>query len=274
LRADWTNRDDEITRELARFNRNGVPLYVLYDSKAAPTCCRNCSPSASCSMRWPSLIHRTDATKEPRCCDATFLSTARSFGALALRRCQLRPGPGQAPGQPAPAFTLTDLDGRKVNAGRPARSLRGAGVDQPALPVRAEALRQRQHAVAAAALYRGQRGLAGDQLDRRLAQEYLKPDEQKAAGCGAGRGGDDCVRSTPTARPAAPTAPRPTPHMYVIDPKGTLVYAGAIDDKRSANPADVKTANNFVVQAFAELRAGRPLSMPSTPAYGCTIKYG
>ena len=37
-----------------------------------------------------------------------------------------------------------------------------------------------------------------------------------------------------------------TPHMYVIDPNGTLVYAGAIDDKRSANPADVKTASNYV----------------------------
>jgi thiol:disulfide interchange protein DsbD len=36
LRADWTNRDDEITRELARFNRNGVPLYVLYDRGGKP----------------------------------------------------------------------------------------------------------------------------------------------------------------------------------------------------------------------------------------------
>ena len=41
-----------------------------------------------------------------------------------------------------------------------------------------------------------------------------------------------------------------TPHMYVIDPKGTLVYAGAIDDKRSANPADVKTATNHVTAAL------------------------
>jgi hypothetical protein len=62
--------------------------------------------------------------------------------------------------------------------------------------------------------------------------------------------------------------------MYVIDPAGVLVYAGAIDDKRSANPADVKTATNYVVQAFADLRAGRPVSSSSTNAYGCTIKYG
>jgi sensor domain CHASE-containing protein len=61
--------------------------------------------------------------------------------------------------------------------------------------------------------------------------------------------------------------------MFVIDPSGTLVYAGAIDDKRSANVADVKTANNYVVQAFAELRAGKPVSAASTNAYGCTIKF-
>jgi len=54
-------------------------------------------------------------------------------------------------------------------------------------------------------------------------------------------------------------AAKVTPHMYVIDPGGALVYAGAIDDKRSANPADVKTASNYVVQAFAELRAGKPV---------------
>lgn len=64
-----------------------------------------------------------------------------------------------------------------------------------------------------------------------------------------------------------------TPHMYIIDPGGRLVYAGAIDDKRSTNPADVKTSNNYIVQAFAEIRAGRPVSSPATTAYGCTIKY-
>jgi len=64
-----------------------------------------------------------------------------------------------------------------------------------------------------------------------------------------------------------------TPHMYVIDPKGMLVYAGAIDDKRSSNPADVKTATNFVQAALAEARAGKAISIASNSAYGCTIKY-
>ena len=66
---------------------------------------------------------------------------------------------------------------------------------------------------------------------------------------------------------------RTTPHMYVIDPQGTLVYAGGIDDKRSTNPADVKTAKNFVRAALAESLAGKPVSTPSAAPYGCSIKY-
>lgn len=64
-----------------------------------------------------------------------------------------------------------------------------------------------------------------------------------------------------------------TPHMYVIDPKGTLVYAGAIDDKRSANPADIKTSTNHVASALGELAAGKAVTTAATSAYGCTIKY-
>ena len=64
-----------------------------------------------------------------------------------------------------------------------------------------------------------------------------------------------------------------TPHMYVIDPKGTLVYAGAIDDKRSTNPADVKTAKNYVRVALGESMAGKAVSTASTSPYGCTVKY-
>lgn len=67
---------------------------------------------------------------------------------------------------------------------------------------------------------------------------------------------------------------RTTPHMYVIDAKGTLAYIGAIDSKATANPADIKTATNYVNQAVAELTAGKPVSQPVTQAYGCSVKYG
>jgi peroxiredoxin len=68
-------------------------------------------------------------------------------------------------------------------------------------------------------------------------------------------------------------AAKTTPHMYVIDPAGKLVYAGGIDDKRTSNPADVKTANNFVKAALTESMAGKPVSTPTATPYGCSVKY-
>jgi peroxiredoxin len=64
-----------------------------------------------------------------------------------------------------------------------------------------------------------------------------------------------------------------TPHMYIIDPAGNVVYNGAIDDKRSTNVLDVKTAKNYVVAALEELKAGKPVSTASTTPYGCSVKY-
>lgn len=64
-----------------------------------------------------------------------------------------------------------------------------------------------------------------------------------------------------------------TPHMYVVDPQGTLIYAGAIDDKPSTNLSDIKTATNYVSQALGEALANKPVSHPVTQAYGCSVKY-
>jgi hypothetical protein len=66
---------------------------------------------------------------------------------------------------------------------------------------------------------------------------------------------------------------RTTPHMYVVDAKGTLVYAGGIDDRPSANPADVKGAKNLVSAALADVLAGRPIAQAVTRPYGCSVKY-
>lgn len=66
---------------------------------------------------------------------------------------------------------------------------------------------------------------------------------------------------------------RTTPHMYLIDPAGKLVYAGAIDSRASANPAHIKTSTNYIAQAVDESLAGKPLSLTTTQAYGCSIKY-
>jgi hypothetical protein len=64
-----------------------------------------------------------------------------------------------------------------------------------------------------------------------------------------------------------------TPHMYVVDAKGTLVYAGGIDDKPTPNPADISGARNHVLAALGELKSGKPVSVATSRPYGCSVKY-
>lgn len=64
-----------------------------------------------------------------------------------------------------------------------------------------------------------------------------------------------------------------TPHMYIINPEGVLVYQGAIDDQPSARPATLQGANNYVTAALADVAAGRAVQTAETTAYGCTVKY-
>ena len=64
-----------------------------------------------------------------------------------------------------------------------------------------------------------------------------------------------------------------TPHMYVIDKGGTLMYAGAIDDRPTARRSDVPGAQNYVREALQAVATGQPVKTPVTRAYGCTVKY-
>jgi hypothetical protein len=64
-----------------------------------------------------------------------------------------------------------------------------------------------------------------------------------------------------------------TPHMYLVDKAGVLVYAGAIDDRPTTRTADVAGANNYVQAALQAVMAGQPVKTPVTRAYGCTVKY-
>jgi hypothetical protein len=64
-----------------------------------------------------------------------------------------------------------------------------------------------------------------------------------------------------------------TPHMYVVDKTGLLVYAGAIDDRPTTRKADVPGASNYVKAALEAVAAGQPVKTPVTRAYGCTVKY-
>jgi len=64
-----------------------------------------------------------------------------------------------------------------------------------------------------------------------------------------------------------------TPHMYIIDPSQTLVYQGAIDSKKSTNPADISGATNYVTEALTALKTGQPIAEAETKPYGCSVKY-
>lgn len=64
-----------------------------------------------------------------------------------------------------------------------------------------------------------------------------------------------------------------TPHLFIIDPEGVLIYAGAIDNQPSADPADLAGATNYVQLVLDEAMAGKPASVASTKSYGCSVKY-
>jgi len=66
---------------------------------------------------------------------------------------------------------------------------------------------------------------------------------------------------------------RTTPHMFVINPQGNIVYMGGIDDKNSTRTADLQTARPHVDIALQEALAGKPVTVPTSQPYGCSVKY-
>jgi len=66
---------------------------------------------------------------------------------------------------------------------------------------------------------------------------------------------------------------RTTPNMFVIDPQGNLIYSGAIDNRPTADPEDIKGAENYVSEALSAAMSGKPVANPHTRAYGCSVKY-
>jgi peroxiredoxin len=98
--------------------------------------------------------------------------------------------------------------------------------------------------------------------------------------------GDEANKLTET-RGAAPTAvvldpdgtvghlydARTTPHMFIVNGEGALVYMGGIDDKATTDIEDIKTAKNYVRAALDDLAAGAPVENTVTRPYGCSVKY-
>jgi peroxiredoxin len=65
-----------------------------------------------------------------------------------------------------------------------------------------------------------------------------------------------------------------TPHMFIIDPSGNLIYNGAIDDHATVEVSDIPNSTNYVSQALEQATTGKPVANAATRPYGCSVKYG
>lgn len=89
------------------------------------------------------------------------------------------------------------------------------------------------------------------------------------------------MHASPTAALLDPTGSighlydaRTTPHIFVIDPAGKLIYQGALDDKPTPDPASLKTADNYLNDALSAAMTGKPVAVAVTKPYGCAVHYG
>lgn len=202
---------------------------------------------------------------------------AQALAVAALAAGALAGGPAfatsAAVGQPAPAFSATDTAGKTVSLA----DFKGKPVVlewvNPGCPyVRKHYDAQNMQATQKAAAARGAVWLTINSTAPEHG-DYLAPGQLAAWMAQQGAAATATLMDE-DGKVGRAYGARVTPHMYVIDAQGTLVYAGAIDSKPTANPADIATAVNHVDVALGEVVAGKPVSTPATRAYGCTIKYG
>lgn len=177
-----------------------------------------------------------------------------------------------AVGQPAPDFRLTDVNGKAVSLS----DFRGRTVvlewNNPGCPY------VKKH-YGSGNMQKTQAGAANDGVAWLTINSgapgkegHMSGTEAKAALAKSG------AKSTAYLLDAQGTVGRTygaktTPHMYVVNKNGTLVYAGGIDDKPTANPADIAGARNHVHAALSELKAGKPVTVATSRPYGCAVKY-
>ncbi|ACB77156.1 redoxin domain-containing protein [Opitutus terrae] len=175
-------------------------------------------------------------------------------------------------GAPAPDFTLNDINGRThkladyrgkivvlewVNSGCPFVQKHYHSGNIPRLQQSATS-----DGVVWLAINTGRDGTQGA-LASGAASRWLQ--EQKAAPTAYLRDQDGTVGRLYGAKA--------TPHLFVINADGVLVYNGAIDSIRSADLEDIGRATNYVSAALADLKAGRPVATAATQPYGCAVKY-
>jgi hypothetical protein len=196
----------------------------------------------------------------------------RSFLAVPALAFALSAQAAPSVGQAAPDFTLKDASGKTVKLS----DYRGKHVvlewTNPGCPyVQKHYNSGNMPATQKEAVEKGVVWLAINSTEK-SAYDYMEPAK---------------VVAWQQARKAAPTAvlmdeegsagmaygARTTPHMYIVNPQGQLIYAGGIDSIPSSNPDDIKKAVNYVRQGLNEALAGKAITASVTRPYGCSIKY-
>lgn len=199
----------------------------------------------------------------------SFLRTTLAAAALAVAASACA---AAAVGRPAPAFTATDVNGRSVSlADFKGRTVVLEWVNPGCPFVRkhydSRNMQNTQHgAVAQGAVWLAVNSTAETSSDYRTPQAMAQWMQQHGAAATA-------TLMDADGRVGRAYGARVTPHMYIIDAQGTLAYAGAIDSIPSGRIADIEKATNHVKQALPEVIAGKPVTTPTTQAYGCMIKY-
>lgn len=193
---------------------------------------------------------------------ATVCSMALPFSAFAEPKT----------GEPAPAFTVTDIAGKEVsldalqgkvvvlewsNFGCPfVKKHYGAGNIQ-ALQKAAT-----KDGIVWLSIFSSAKGKEGYMTEKDAAAEIKKHDAAPTH-----------TILDPEGTLGRLYGAKTTPHFFIVDTDGTLVYQGAIDDTPTADPADIKTARNYVTEALAALKAGKSVAEGTTKPYGCSVKY-
>ena len=175
-------------------------------------------------------------------------------------------------GQPAPDFSLPDTGGKAVRLA----DFRGRFVvlewTNPGCPfVRKHYESGNMGATQKLARDQGVAWLAINSTET-ASGDYLEP-PRLADWLKQHQGVPTAVLMDPEGTTGRAYDAKTTPHLYIVDPQGMLVYAGGIDSIASARVSDIEKATNHVKAALADIAAKRPIAQAVTKPYGCTIKY-
>ncbi len=200
------------------------------------------------------------------------MSTVRFIAACSLAFAAFAAHAAPSVGQPAPDFTLKDASGKTVKLS----DFRGKHVvlewTNPGCPyVRKHYDSGNMPATQKEAVGKGVVWLAINSTEK-SAYDYLEP-AKLVAWMQQRQSQPSATLMDEEGTAGKAYGARTTPHMYIVNPQGQLIYAGGIDSIPSSNPEDIKKATNYVRQGLGEALAGKPLTAATTRPYGCSIKY-